>query len=135
MHPHEKHLDILGWIYIVHAGFLLVIAAVVFVAFAGAAFIEGIAEGDFGSMALATLIGGIVGFCFALIAVPSFFAGLGLLNRKPWARVLALILGFFKSFDFPIGFAVAIYAYWVLLQTDADYVFKDRSGYRSDYST
>ncbi len=70
----------------------------------------------------------------AMLAVPSFFAGSGLLNRRPWARVLTLVLGFFKFFNFPIGTGIGIYTYWVLLQTDADYIVRDRFGYRNHYN-
>ena len=135
MDRHEKHVNILGWIYIVHGALLLIIAAFVFVVISGAGFFEGLSEGDLSTMAFAPLIGGFVGVFLALLAVPSFFAGTGLLNRRPWARILTLVLGFFKFFDFPIGTAIGIYSYWVLLQTDADYIFRDRFGYRNDYST
>ena len=133
MERHEKHINILAWIYILHGALLLGVAAFVFVAVSGAGFFEAVTEGDLGALALAPLTGGLVGMFLALLAVPSFFAGAGLLKRRSWARVLTLVLGFFKFFDFPIGTAIGIYSYWVLLQTDSDYVFNDRFGYRDDY--
>jgi predicted nucleic acid-binding Zn ribbon protein len=48
-------------------------------------------------------------------AACGFIAGWGLLQREPWARVLAIVLGFLSLFNIPFGTAVGIYTLWVLL--------------------
>jgi len=48
-------------------------------------------------------------------AAVGFIAGWGLLHREPWARVVALVLGFISLFHIPFGTAVGIYTLWVLL--------------------
>jgi predicted nucleic acid-binding Zn ribbon protein len=48
-------------------------------------------------------------------AACGFIAGWGLLQREPWARVLALVMGFLSLFNIPFGTAVGIYTMWVLL--------------------
>lgn len=48
-----------------------------------------------------------------------FFAGWGLLQREPWARIVALVLGFISLFSFPIGTAIGVYTLWVLLPGDS----------------
>ena len=48
-------------------------------------------------------------------AACGFIAGWGLLQREPWARVIALVLGFLSLFNIPFGTAVGIYTLWVLL--------------------
>jgi hypothetical protein len=53
----------------------------------------------------ALLLGGAAG-----IAV-----GWGLLQRLPWARMLAIVLGCVSLLDMPFGTAVGIYTLWVLL--------------------
>lgn len=63
-----------------------------------------------------TFIGGLI----LVKAVAGFFAGWGLLQREPWARVVALILGFLSLFNVPIGTALGIYTLWVLLPTQSD---------------
>lgn len=55
--------------------------------------------------------------------LPGLLAGIGLLKRKSWARILALVVGFFSLFSFPLGTALAIYTFWVLLQDDSDDYF------------
>jgi hypothetical protein len=48
-------------------------------------------------------------------AACGFIAGWGLLQREPWARIIALVLGFISLFNIPFGTAVGIYSLWVLL--------------------
>jgi len=44
-----------------------------------------------------------------------FFAGWGLLQREPWARIVALVLAFISLFNIPFGTAIGVYTMWVLL--------------------
>lgn len=46
-------------------------------------------------------------------SIPSIIGGISLLNGKPWALTLLLVLGCFKLFSFPIGTAIGIYTIWV----------------------
>ena len=48
-------------------------------------------------------------------AACGFIAGWGLMQREPWARVIALVLGFISLFNVPFGTAVGVYTLWVLL--------------------
>ena len=48
-------------------------------------------------------------------AVIGIVAGWGLLERQPWARTLAIVLGCFSLLDMPFGTALGIYTRWVLL--------------------
>jgi hypothetical protein len=63
----------------------------------------------------ATLIGVLV---FGL-AIPGLVAGISLLARKSWARVLGVVVSAFGLVSFPIGTLVGIYAIFVLLQDAA----------------
>ena len=65
---------------------------------------------------LLTFIGGMI----LLKAAAGILTGWGLLQREPWARVGALILGFISLFNVPIGTALGIYTLWVLLPTQSD---------------
>ena len=53
-------------------------------------------------------------------AVAGFATGWGLLQREPWARTLALILGFISLFNIPFGTALGVYTLWVLLPTESE---------------
>jgi hypothetical protein len=56
-----------------------------------------------------------VGFFVLAKSVAGFFAGWGLLQREPWARVLTLIIAFLSLINIPFGTALGIYTLWVLL--------------------
>jgi uncharacterized membrane protein (DUF2068 family) len=53
-------------------------------------------------------------------AVVGIVAGWGLLERKPWARMLAIVLGCFSLLDMPFGTALGIYTLWVLLPAGSE---------------
>jgi hypothetical protein len=50
-------------------------------------------------------------------AVASLAAGLSLLQLKPWARSLAMVLGILILVRIPFGTALGIYTLWVLAPT------------------
>jgi hypothetical protein len=56
-----------------------------------------------------------VGGLLLVGAVIGLVAGWGLLERQPWARTLAIVVGCFSLLDMPFGTALGIYTLWVLL--------------------
>jgi hypothetical protein len=65
---------------------------------------------------LLTFVGGLI----LLKAAAGFISGWGLLQREPWARAAALIVGFISLFNVPLGTALGIYTLWVLLPAQSD---------------
>jgi len=59
----------------------------------------------------------------ALLAFPGIIAGIGLLLRRRWGRILALVVGFLSLISFPIGTALGLYTIWVLIQPGAPELF------------
>lgn len=62
------------------------------------------------TIGMALLLGGGAGLA----------AGWGLLQRQPWARMLAIVLGCIGLFDMPFGTALGIYTLWVLLPAKSE---------------
>jgi hypothetical protein len=62
----------------------------------------------------------VIGCLVLLKAATGFFAGLGLLQRLSWGRILALIVGFLALLNIPLGTALGIYTLWVLLPAQSD---------------
>jgi hypothetical protein len=60
-----------------------------------------------------------VGFLLMAGGILGILAGWGLIERQPWARTLAIVLGFFALFQFGIGTALGIYTLWVLLPAES----------------
>jgi hypothetical protein len=114
-HQLKLHVTILGWLYIVGNAIFLLIGTFVFVLLAGI----GVASGDSQAMAILSIVGTVVGALLAVLAIPGIVAGYGLLARKAWGRVLAIVVGILGLINFPIGTAIGIYALLVLLQEAA----------------
>ncbi len=61
-----------------------------------------------------------VGMLLVIGAAFGAAAGVGLLQRQPWARVLAIVLAFVNLVDMPLGGALGIYTLWVLLPAQSE---------------
>ncbi|MEJ2555557.1 MAG: hypothetical protein P8186_04895 [Anaerolineae bacterium] len=123
-HQLKLHVTILGWLYIVGNAIFLLIGAFIFMLLAGI----GVASGDSQAMAILSIVGTVVGVLLAVLAIPGLVAGYGLLARKAWGRVLAIVVGILGLINFPVGTAIGIYAILVLLQEGAtDYFMSHTS--------
>lgn len=53
-------------------------------------------------------------------AAAGIAAGLGLLQRQDWGRILAIVFGVVSLINIPFGTALGIYTLWVLVSPGAD---------------
>ncbi len=106
----EKHIQILGILYIVLGVMGLFGALVTFVSLAGV----GMASEDAGSLAFLGGLGLAIAMFIAILSLPGLLGGYGLLKRYHWSRILVLILSFLNLINLPFGTAVGIYGIWVL---------------------
>lgn len=113
----ERHLHILGILWMV-AGALFLIPSIVMMTIGGFAHFM-----IPGQVMIARMLGPLVlymiGGVFMIVAAGGIAVGWGLMQCRPWARVLALILGVLALFHPPFGTALGIYTLWVLLAGDA----------------
>jgi uncharacterized membrane protein YozB (DUF420 family) len=65
-----------------------------------------------------------VGYIFIGFAAIGLIVGWGLLERQPWARTLAIVLGVIGLFEPPFGTALGIYTLWVLLPAQSEEEFR-----------
>lgn len=66
-----------------------------------------------------------IAFAFIiLLSLPGIVAGIGLLKKKEWARILSLILGVIDLINFPLGTAIGIYTIWAMVQPEVIQQFK-----------
>jgi hypothetical protein len=113
----ETHKRVLGVLFVVTGVFQVLVFAILSILFSTLfpLIIEN-AEGQDAVWVLEWIqrfgqaIAGVLIFIFA---IPSIIAGIGLLNKQKWAMVLALIIGCFKLFSFPIGTIIGVYTVWV----------------------
>jgi hypothetical protein len=122
----EQHVRVLGWLYIIYAAFIDVIALIILVVLGGAGALSGDRQAFFvtGAVGIA-----VAGFLFVL-SIPSILAGFGLWKHQQWARILALVLAVLHILSFPLGTALAIYAFWVLLNQQTTPLFEPMTAAR-----
>jgi hypothetical protein len=65
-----------------------------------------------------------VGWFLIAGSVLGAIAGWGLLDRQPWARMLAIVLGFLHLLNMPFGTALGIYTLWVLLPAQSEQEYR-----------
>lgn len=115
----DGHKKVLGILYIVSACFtilgMLVLNAILSLVFAFV-FDEFDPEEKQIVELVMSIMAYIPGIVIAFIAVPTIIAGIGLLAKQSWGVILALIVGCFKLFSFPIGTAIGVYAIWIFAE-------------------
>jgi hypothetical protein len=74
-----------------------------------------------------TVAGTLVGFSL-VSSVLGVIAGWGLLERQPWARILAIVLAFLSLLHIPFGTALGIFTLWVLLPAQSEQEYRQISG-------
>jgi len=62
----------------------------------------------------------LVGWVILIRAAVGLMAGIGLLQRAPWARIMTLVVAFLSILSLPFGTALGIYTIWVLLAGNSE---------------
>lgn len=122
----ETHVKVLGVLFLAVSALSLLGALVLLLVLGGAAGVVGIAA-DPGEAAIAIPVLGMAGTAVAAIlivlALPGLITGWGLLNFRPWARIVGLVLSALNIMNVPFGTALGIYGLWVLLHRDTERLF------------
>ena len=115
----DSHVKILGFIYII-SGAILVVLGLMFLGIVGG---TGLISGDRDAMLVTGVVGTALAAFFVILSIPSIIAGIGLLKRREWARILTIILGVLHLFGFPIGTAIGVYTLYVLFNDQTKPLF------------
>jgi hypothetical protein len=124
------HVKVLGVLYIVFGVMGAFAALMVGLAFgvAGVATAAGAGDPD---TALALPIIGLTGTALVtfllILSLPGIVAGIGLLQFRPWARILAIVLSALNLINFPFGTVVGIYGLYVLFSGEGARLFTQRA--------
>jgi hypothetical protein len=110
-----QHVTIVAWLYLIGHAFFIVIGGFVFVLLTSIGFVIRDPE----ALPILSIVGTWTALFLTVLALPGLIAGVGLLKRQMWGRVLAIIVAFFGLINFPIGTAISLYALFVLLQNTA----------------
>ena len=113
-----RHIRILGILWLILSGFRLIPGLAMMAMFGSPRFIPGV------PFFVHNIVSGI-GFLFVAGAVVGLAAGWGLIQREPWARMLAIVTGVLNLVDIPFGTALAIYTLWVLLPAESEREYRE----------
>lgn len=115
----DGHKRVLGILYLVSAGFTLLVLLLINTLL-NLIFSFAFSDIDPDEQRVVELVMTLVQYIPLLVIVvyciPSIIAGFGLLAKKSWATLMAMILGCFKLFSFPIGTAIGVYAIWIFAE-------------------
>ena len=115
----EAHVPILGWLLMVGHAIFLVLGVFVFILLTGI----GVVSGEAQALGILAVVGTSVALLLTALALPGIIAGYGLLKRRSWGRVLAIVVAVLSLLNFPFGTAIGVYALWVLCQQAANEYF------------
>jgi hypothetical protein len=107
----DEHNKYIGIGFLVHGG-LQVLMLLMMAAFFFFFLMVSVPPGDEPPMAFFGVFFAVMAIFQTLFTVPAFVAGYGILKRKSWARMAAIIAGVLSAMSVPIGTAVTVYAYW-----------------------
>lgn len=117
----QKHVDLIGIFWIALGGLNFFGGFVAFWVLFGISFLP-----DIGREAPVILrtVGIGVGLFLFILSIPKIIAGVGLLKKQEWARILTLILSFLSLVNIPLGTALAVYSFIILTKEEAIQLFR-----------
>ena len=123
----QDHVKVLAWLHIVF-GVLGALAAIIILGIAvfGGSMVRMLAQ-DPEALLVAPIVwiaGTVLSAIIMLCAVPGLVAGISLLELRPWARVVAIVISALHLFNIPVGTALGIYGLWVLLNPETEEMFR-----------
>jgi hypothetical protein len=122
-----QHVKILGILHIILGGLGILGGVIALLVMGGVAGLVGVTDHSSDSaVAIPVLaaIGGVVFILLLVLSLPGVIGGFGLLQFKPWARILVIVLSAFDLLGFPFHTALGIYGFWVLLSKDTERLFQ-----------
>jgi len=116
----NKHIDVISVLWIVSGALGILLAILFFWFFYGISFIPDV---DWQASQILRVVGTWGAGIIAFFSIPEIFAGIGLIKRKEWGRILALVVSFFNLIWFPLGTALAVYSIIILLNDESVKIF------------
>jgi hypothetical protein len=120
----ESHVKVLGWLYVIFGGLGVLLSFAILGGIVAVSSVFGIGGEDaLLPIHIIAIVGGIVTLFTLLLSLPALLLGYGLLNLRPWARILGLVLSGLALFHVPVGTGLALYSFWVLLKPETEVLF------------
>jgi len=121
-----QHVRILGILHIVFGALCVLGGLIAMAVMGGIAGIVGASDQtqDAGvAIPILAAIGAIVCIFCLVVGLPGLVGGIGLLQYRSWARITVIVLSALDLIHVPIGTALGIYGFWVLLNPQTEAMF------------
>ena len=115
----QTHVPIIAWLLIATNLIVALVGFLMFALLMGAASLVRDPE----AVMILPLVAVAIPTLMITLAIPGLIAGFGLLARKAWARILAIVAAALGLASFPVGTLIGIYAIFVMMQDTATNYF------------
>jgi hypothetical protein len=119
----DKHIQVIGILWIVFGVIGLCLGLLVLFVLLGVSFIPSIMDFEPLAPGILRVIAFFVSTFFALFGLPKIIAGIGLLRKREWARIMTLVLSFLELWNIPFGLALAVYSMVILFKPETIKLF------------
>jgi hypothetical protein len=116
----RDHVRILAWCFIVYSAIIVLIG----VGIGSIVLFGGAISGNREAILITSAVGAGIACFLIVLSLPGMLAGIGLLKMRPWARIIAIVVGVLHILSFPLGTALGIYTLWVLLNVETEALFR-----------
>ncbi|MGD0297937.1 MAG: hypothetical protein ABSE86_12530 [Bryobacteraceae bacterium] len=122
-----QQVKILGILHIVFGALCVLGGLIAFAVMGGIAGIVG-STGQSSDAAVAVPVLAAIGFFVCVlclvVGLPGLIGGIGLLQYQSWARITIIVISALDLIHIPIGTALGIYGFWVLLNPETEAMFR-----------
>jgi len=119
----DKHIQVIGILWIVFGVIGLCLGLLVLFVLLGVSFLPHVLDFEPIAPGLLRIIAYFVSTMFALFGLPKVIAGIGLLRKREWARIMTLVLSFLELWNIPFGLALAVYSMVILFKPETIKLF------------
>ena len=116
----DKHLTVVAALHIGYGIMSLLLGLAIWIGLMGA----GILSADPHAIRVLSFVGTVVGLFLLIVSVPEIVGGIGLLRRRPWARIVLLVLAVLELIRIPLGTALGVYTIWALVQDETKQILE-----------
>jgi hypothetical protein len=125
-----SHIKIVGVLHIVLGSLSILAGVIVLFIFGGLAGMAGM-NLDADARAALPFLGGlgvIIAAVLFIVGIPGIIAGIGLVQFRPWGRILGIVISALDLLHVPFGTALGVYGLWALLSPEGERLFQNPPG-------
>ncbi len=119
----DNHIQIIGVLWIVFGIISLGLGLLILCVLLGVSFIPSLRHAVTITPGVVRIIAYALSSIMALFGLPKVIAGIGLLKRREWARIMTIVLAFLEMWNVPLGLALSVYSLIILFNPETIKLF------------